>query len=133
MQLYSSPFLVFGVQMGGSPGHAGLAPISLSGSKPLPNIGGLPPLKARSTLAPLHPSMHSGTVSSLGGSLSSTAGSRLTDTLAASSNRGDGLGNIDVGTIRISTTFEEEDEESESESVRFFLLMVLILSFLKSI
>lgn len=115
--------------MGGSPGHGKLAPISLGGNKPLPSIGGLPPLKAPSALAPLRPlaSMQSGTGSSLGGSLSSTAGSRLTDPLAASSNRGDGLGNIDLGTVRISTTFEEEDDESESESVSFFFGNVSIL------
>ena len=75
--------------------------------KPLPSIGGLPPLKPHSTLAPLRPPP------SLGGSLNSTGGSsRGTERLGVSKEEGVDL----LGSMRISTQFEEEDTETESVS-----------------
>ncbi len=68
--------------------HSKLAPLSLN--KPLPGIGGLPPLRSPTGLAPLRPPP------SMGGSLSSTGGSsRPSDTLGGlggSSRPGDILG-----------------------------------------
>lgn len=91
--------------MNGSPPHGKLAPLSMG--KPLPSIGGLPPLKPPSTLAPLRPPP------SLAGTLSSTGGSsRGTERLGVSGGEGVDL----LGSVRISTQFEEEDTESESVS-----------------
>lgn len=102
--------------MNGSPAHGKLAPLpALGGGKPLPNIGGLPPLKAPQSLAPLRPPPSVSQGSSLGGSLTSTGASRLSDPLGASSTRG-GSGGVDLGSVKISTQFEEEDSESESVS-----------------
>lgn len=99
-------------QMNGSPPHGKLAPLLLG--KPLPSIGGLPPLKTPSSLAPLRPppTLEGG----LGASMSSTGGSsKVSERLGTISSRGEG-GGLDLGSVRISTQFEDEDTESESVS-----------------
>lgn len=104
------------LQMSGSLGRAKLAPISL-GSKPLPGIHDV----SSPTLGPLKMS-HNGTVSNLSGSLPSTAGRRLKDSLATSLKNGEkSVKNVDLGTVRISTTFEDEDDESTSQSVSVWI------------